>query len=346
MHASNQAASDYPVVAQPSAVASFGHCHVSGLVMAAALALIGPPGITGDDQLYHLSSDTVMPAYSALQLQPVLPVKADTPVFDATEMAPMPITADTQQKETEAGQNRQQDDILVTARQGHAPDDPLQAVNAQSFALTQTVDRAVVEPVALVYQRVLPTSLRSAIRHFLNNLSEPVVFANFLLQHKLGKAAETAGRFAINTTIGVAGVLDIANKDPFRLPRRRNGFAYTLGFYGVKPGPFLFLPLIGPTTVRDLIGLVVDRMLLPTLLGQPFNQLSYTVPATVLNLLDRRIEFDVQLREFRDTVNPYVATRSFYLECRQAEIEALHQRRPETPVVRQNLPSLACTNRP
>ncbi|MCE3590054.1 VacJ family lipoprotein, partial [Escherichia coli] len=102
------------------------------------------------------------------------------------------------------------------------------------------------------------------IRNFFNNLSEPVSFLNFMLQIKPGRAAETVARFAVNTTVGVGGVIDVARRKPFRRPRRPNGFANTLGFYGVKPGPFLFLPLIGPTTVRDLVGLSIDRMVLPS----------------------------------------------------------------------------------
>ncbi|MFX6258432.1 MlaA family lipoprotein, partial [Acinetobacter baumannii] len=88
-----------------------------------------------------------------------------------------------------------------------------------------------------------PVPVRSGIRNFLYNLREPIVFVNFLLQHKAGKAAETLGRFVVNSTVGVGGLFDMAKRRPIHLPRRPNGFADTLGFYGVKPGPFLFLPL-------------------------------------------------------------------------------------------------------
>src|SRR3546814_1283739 len=76
-------------------------------------------------------------------------------------------------------------------------------------------------------------------------------FLNFLLQFKIGKAAETLGRFAVNTTFGVGGLFDVAKTMPFNLPYRRNGFANTLGFYGVEPGPYFYLPLIGSTTLRS-----------------------------------------------------------------------------------------------
>jgi phospholipid-binding lipoprotein MlaA len=258
------------------------------------------------------------------------PVEAPTPPSSPEEGLPIDIGAEQQTVE--------HNDIVVTARPGHAPGDPLQAVNAQAFAITQTVDKAVVAPVAMTYQRALPGPVRGAIRNFFNNLAEPVAFLNFLVQLKPGKAAETAGRFAINTTVGVAGMIDVARKKPFKLPRRSNGFANTLGYYGVKPGPFLFLPLIGPTTVRDLIGLGIDRMVLPSAFGQPFNQPTYTVPASIVGSLDYRVQFDSQLRELKDTPDPYAASRRNYLEGRQAEIDALHGRTSPQPITRRTLP--------
>jgi len=237
-------------------------------------------------------------------------------------------------------QNVEQSEIVVTARPRHAPGDPLQGVNVQTFAATQAVDKAIVAPVAATYQKVLPNPLRAGIRNFFNNLSEPVSFLNFMLQIKPGKAAETVARFAVNTTVGVGGVIDVARRKPFRLPRRPNGFANTLGYYGVKPGPFLFLPLIGPTTVRDLVGLSIDRMVLPSTIGAPFNQPTYTAPATIVGSLDYRAEFDTQLQAFKNSPDPYAASRAYYLAGRQAEIDALRGRVPSQPIDRRTLPVL------
>lgn len=183
-------------------------------------------------------------------------------------------------------------------------------------------------PVALAYERKVPGPFRTGLRNVLKNLHEPDVFINFLLQHKIGKAAETFGRFAINSTIGAVGLFDVAKRHPFNLPRRPNGLANTLGFYGVKPGPFFFLPLVGPTTLRDFIGNGIDGLLLPTAIGKPFNKVSYTVPTGVLRSLDHRAEFDEQLNKLRDeSSDPYIAVREYYLEQRQAEIDALHVKR-------------------
>lgn len=220
------------------------------------------------------------------------------------------------------------DDSIVVTGRARSPGDPLEEVNVKSFRITQDVDRAVVGPVAMAYKDAVPSPLRSGLRNFLNNLREPVVFLNFLLQIKPGKAAETFGRFAINSTIGVGGVLDMAKRRPFKLPRRSNGFANTMGFYGVKPGPFFFLPLVGPTTLRDSVGNLLDRLLLPLAIGKPFTQPVYAVPIFVLSSLDDRIESDEQIRKLRDeSADPYASVRDFYLLRRQAEIDALHHKR-------------------
>jgi phospholipid-binding lipoprotein MlaA len=219
------------------------------------------------------------------------------------------------------------DEVVVRARErGYAPD-PARALNAQSFAATQAVDTAVVGPVALAYKKTVPSPFRRGVHNFLYNLREPVVFVNFVLQHKFGKAVETVGRFAINSTVGVAGVLDVAKKKPFKLPRRGNGFADTLGFYGVPPGPFMFLPLVGPTTVRDLFGGAVDRLVLPVTFGKRVTRRSFVIPAAVLGVLDHRAEFDETQHSLRDgAVDPYANTRDFYLQRRQAEIDHLRGR--------------------
>ena len=210
--------------------------------------------------------------------------------------------------------------------------DPLAPVNAQSYAAAQAVDDAVVGPVALAYGKSAPRAIRKGLRNFLGNLREPVVFVNYLLQLKPGKAGETAGRFAINSTIGVAGLIDVAKRRPFRLPRRRNSFANTLGYYGVKPGPFFFVPLIGPTTLRDLIGNGIDQVLVPLGPIRPFSGGEYTIPIGVLSALDYRFEMDEEFKKQRASTDPYAAARRFYLERRQAEIDALRGKPRPAPV--------------
>ncbi|GEM_PF-260364 len=216
--------------------------------------------------------------------------------------------------------------IVVSGRTGPPRSDPLESVNMASFDVTQAVDVAFVRPVAKTYQRILPEQVRSGIRNFINNLREPVAFVNFLLQLKPGKAAETAGRFALNSTVGVAGLVDIAKRRPFHLPRRPNGLANTLGYYGVKPGAFLFVPLVGPTTVRDFIGDGLDRLFLPTVVGKPFSKPEVGIGLYIASSLDQRAEFDEKLEEMHQDRDPYARTREDYLQSRQNAIDALRGR--------------------
>lgn len=241
-----------------------------------------------------------------------------------------------------------QNEIVVTGRKGGAPDDPIRQVNAISFAATEAVDKAVLGPAARGYAQVVPRPIRTGMSNFLHNLHEPVVILNYMLQLKPGKAAETLGRFAINSTIGSVGLFDVAKRRPFRLPPRRNGFADTLAYYGVRPGPYLFLPLIGPTTPRDLVGLLVDRMVLPVSVGhlRAFKTLKrYTGPLAVAKVLDHRAEFDQQLQSLRArSANPYAARRDFYLQSRQAEIDGLRGRHSHATSPTSRLDELhACT---
>ncbi len=212
-------------------------------------------------------------------------------------------------------------DVVVIGRDRRG--DPLSAVNEQSFKVTQAVDDAVIGPVARTYKREVPSTIRSGLRNFVANLREPVAALNYLLQLKPGKAAETVGRFTVNTTIGAAGLFDVAKRRPFNLPRRRNSLANTLGYYGVKPGPFLFLPLIGPVTVRDLVGNVFDQLAIPVTSVPPLNNPAVTIPLLNIGAIDFRAENDERLEKLKASRDPYGAVRRAYLERRQAEIDAL-----------------------
>jgi phospholipid-binding lipoprotein MlaA len=217
-----------------------------------------------------------------------------------------------------------QQSIIVTGRARAPSNDPIEAVNRASFNMVQAADQAFVGPVADGYRKAVPRPMRSGIRNLLRNLQEPVNFVNYLLQIKPGKAAETAGRFALNSTAGVAGLVDVASKPPFKLPRRVNGFGNTLGYYGVRPGAYLYLPLIGPTTVRDLSGRMLDLAVLPVAVGAPFNDPAFVVPTTTIRLLDERAEAGVRAREVHErSEDPFSTVREEYLRRRAREIDAL-----------------------
>ncbi|MEZ5970852.1 MAG: VacJ family lipoprotein [Hyphomonadaceae bacterium] len=134
--------------------------------------------------------------------------------------------------------------------------DPWEGFNRSMFGVHQAVDGAVLEPVARGYRAVTPRPLRTGVVNFLRNLKSPVTFANDVLQGEVGRAGNTAGRFAINTTIGIAGIFDPAAS--MGLDRHDEDFGQTLAVWGVPSGPYLFVPLLGPTTVRDGAGRIVD----------------------------------------------------------------------------------------
>ena len=219
-------------------------------------------------------------------------------------------------------------DVTVAAEKPpHTKGDPLEGFNRSMFNAHQKFDRAVLRPVAMGYKHAVPKPVRSGIRHFLSNLTEPIVFLNDLLQLKPGKALRTFGRFVFNSTLGLGGVLDIAKLPGFNLPHRPNGFGDTLGYYGVKPGPYLFLPFVGPTDVRDLLGGQADGLVLPLAVGHPFDQLKYQIPKGVVSGLDQRAEADRDLKAlFGTAVDPYATLRSVYLQDRAGEIDALKGR--------------------
>lgn len=217
----------------------------------------------------------------------------------------------------------QQVDIVVTARAA-SPIDPLAKFNVESFKAIQSVDKAVIGPIAHGYEKGVPGPVRSGLRNFLRNLDEPVAFVNYLLQLKPGRAVKSLGRFTVNTTLGIGGVFDVAKRKPFNLPYKPNGFANTFACWGIGNGPYFFLPLVGPITLRDLVGLGMDRAAIPLAVGKPFNKPYYAIPAGVIDSLNDRVEQDGQLNKLREeSPDPYVAMRELYLKQRRAEVGAI-----------------------
>ncbi len=295
--------------------------------VAALLLLSGAPPAAADATPESLTEKTSQP-YAG----DVLPPKVVPTI--GTNPTPAPITPEPSGGEQPTPNPGAPNEIVVTARGDAPPGDPLQAVNIESYQAVQAIDQALVGPIAMGYQGIVPEPVRDGVGNALRNLTEPVNFLNYLLQFKIGKAAETLGRFAINSTFGVGGLFDVAKKKPFNLPYRRNGFANTLGFYGVEPGPFFYLPLFGATTLRDMAGNGLDMLVLPTAIGKPFNRTAYAVPTTVVRALNDRIERDAEIERLQQqSLDPYVETRTLYLEMRQREIDALRGRLPAVTAV-------------
>ena len=224
--------------------------------------------------------------------------------------------------------------IVVEGSYGPPKVDPIARVNEESYRITQQLDDALVEPVAYAYRDGLPGPLRQGLGNVVNNLREPNNALNFLLQGKIGKTLETLGRFAINSTFGLGGLIDMAEKPGIGLPFRRNGFGNTLGFYGVGTGPYLYLPLTGATNARDFTGSFLDQLLLPVAVGKPFDQPEFTVPFYLVANLEDRIAVDEEMGRIEDTLDPYAARRDSYLYRRAREIAELRgEEPPERPLI-------------
>ncbi|NTU76555.1 MAG: VacJ family lipoprotein, partial [Alphaproteobacteria bacterium] len=140
--------------------------------------------------------------------------------------------------------------------EAQAVNDPFETVNRTIFDVNDFLDRLLIRPLAELYRATVPPPLRDRLAGIMKNMSEPVVFANNLLQAEVTKAGTTLGRFLTNTTLGAGGMFEVANE--FGLPRQTGDFGQTLYVWGFEPGPYLVLPLFGPSNIRDAIGLGVD----------------------------------------------------------------------------------------
>jgi phospholipid-binding lipoprotein MlaA len=139
--------------------------------------------------------------------------------------------------------------------------DPFEPLNREFFGFNMWLDRNAIKPVAIAYRDYVPELGRKGIRNFLNNLGEPVTFANNLLQGEANRAGTTFTRFVVNTLFGIGGFVDIAKNEG--VEKQTGDFGQTLWAYGVPDGPFLMLPLLGPSNPRDGIGMGVDQFISP-----------------------------------------------------------------------------------
>jgi phospholipid-binding lipoprotein MlaA len=148
--------------------------------------------------------------------------------------------------------------------------DPWEPMNRRIYNFNAIFDNFVFLPVVSGYEFVLPVVVRKGVTNFFNNLTEVTNLMNSLLQFKFVKAVNTFGRIAINTTVGLGGLIDVATLND-GIEREDEDFGQTLGFYGLGPGPYLVLPILGPSDLRDTTGLVVDSVVYSMMVGELIN---------------------------------------------------------------------------
>ncbi len=198
--------------------------------------------------------------------------------------------------------------------------DPLEPTNRKLFAVNETLDRNVLHPVASSYNDVAPALVRTHVHNVLSNLGNPAQFTNDVLQGKPRKAGNTFMRLVLNTTVGVGGVFDVATGLGF--PDHDTDFGLTLAIWGVPNGPFLFLPVLGPSSPRDGAGYGINSTL------DPLTWLSFGGSATLgyarfgVGAIDGRARLLDQTDAIDKTaLDPYATYRSLYQQHRDSAVE-------------------------
>mgnify|MGYP001246679934 CR=1 FL=1 len=198
--------------------------------------------------------------------------------------------------------------------------DPIEPINRAIFGFNNVADRIILEPVAKGYRK-LPSPVQSGISNFLSNLRTPLVAVNQLLQGQGKNAAESVGRFAVNTTAGVLGIIDVAEK--VGLEEKEEDFGQTLGTWGVGDGFYLVLPIFGPSNLRDSAGMILTYSTDPINLYAVREGEAWLVPLRVAtNAVDQRSKIIDEVNAMRDnSVDYYATVRSSYYQNRKAAIQ-------------------------
>jgi len=204
--------------------------------------------------------------------------------------------------------------LSACATVGGNPKDPFERYNRAMFSFNDSVDKAVVKPVATGYRKVVPQFARTGVTDFFSNAGDVWIGVNNVLQGKIGPGASDFGRFAINTTVGIGGLFDVASKAG--LHKHNEDFGQTLGRWGMGSGPYVVLPLFGPSDVRDGLGLAVDMY------GNPLRYVNNVPTRNELygvRLVDQRANLlDASRLMEEAALDPYAYVRSAYLQHRRS----------------------------
>jgi phospholipid-binding lipoprotein MlaA len=210
--------------------------------------------------------------------------------------------------------------LLVSGCATQANKDPLEGVNRGVYKFNDVADKVIIKPVATAYKAVTPTPVRKGVNNFFNNLGSITTVLNDLLQLKFANAFTDAGRFVINSTFGVAGLIDVAGMD--KIPLHKEDFGQTLGYWGAGNGAYLVLPIIGPSSVRDTTGLVFDTFTSdPIQLVHRKGNIAASNWLRVGQLVDKRTEL-LDAKDIVDdaSLDPYAFSRDAYLQRRASLI--------------------------
>lgn len=196
------------------------------------------------------------------------------------------------------------------------PRDPWQRMNRGVFKFNDVFDRVIAQPVSRTYVRVMPQTVRTGISNFFNNVTYPDVIVNALLQGQLKPFAKDTGRFVVNSTLGIGGLLDPAT--PMGLAYEDRDFGQTFGKWGIPSGPFLVLPFLGPSDVRDGLGRLPDAYAEPwAYIQNPYWDYGTLLLYEVRNRADLLPLTDMA----KQTFDPYAFERNAYLQSRDFMVQ-------------------------
>lgn len=207
------------------------------------------------------------------------------------------------------------------------PLDPLEPVNRAVFKFNRVADRYVLRPVAKGYRNYTPREFQTGVRNFLDNLFYPTTIVNDLLQGKFVQSGKDLGRFVVNTTVGIVGIMDVAT--PLGLPRNDEDLGQTFGKWGMGEGIYLMLPLLGPSNARDLVARIGDTYTGPTPFldtADAYTVTDYHVPNTIdfsmmaVDGIDMRAKLLDADKFLDEQLDPYLFVRTAYLQNRQNKV--------------------------
>ncbi|MBY0291738.1 MAG: VacJ family lipoprotein [Alphaproteobacteria bacterium] len=225
-------------------------------------------------------------------------------------------------------------EVLAPSSQVINDNDPLEPVNRIIFSVNDVIDRFFIDRIAAMYKGVIPEFLRERVGYVLRNLSEPIVLTNNILQGEFEDAEDTLRRFLINSTVGMGGVFDISTD--LEIPYKKEDFGLTLASWGFSSGPYLVLPILGPSNVRDTFGRIGDYALDPINWWAYSNNdtAAYSYSRTGIQILDAKAD-NIEIIESlkKGSLDPYATFRTWYTERRAALVakdrEALDTPRPD-----------------
>ena len=193
--------------------------------------------------------------------------------------------------------------------------DPLEDRNRSIYAFNENLDEAIIEPAADGYAYIIPNFLQKGLNNFFDNINYPITIINQVLQGNIEKSLQDTLRFSVNTSIGIFGLFDPASS--MGLPEHDEDFGQTLAVWGVKEGPYLMLPFIGPKTLRSLTGDLTDVLFNPLL---NIDDTNLKIKTNLINILQDRSDLSDLEEELDNSFDPYQYIKDSYIQNRKYKI--------------------------